>query len=372
MNYRTFLLLIAYTAIVLLGRGATVLFAQTKDSTAEKPKSKIRLTPLPVVMYAPETRLGLGALAILNFNLGKDSATRTSYLQSSFIFTINKQIDFDNEVVMFTNKERFFIKARVRYLHMPEFYYGIGNELPESNQQLVTYNQFFAEARVLRKIRKNLFAGGYFKSNNINNPTPSDTGIWQRQHYLGQDGYHVSGIGVDIITDSRDLIYNASKGFYTEFYALVYGKYTGSNYAMTELLVDMRKYFTILRAKRHVLAFHLLCASSSGNVPYKDLSEFGGAYMMRGYYRGRYRDKKQLSFQMEYRMPVWKFIGVCAWVGAGRVAPTVKELDVEGLHPNYGLGLRLKINKKDNINIRVDYGIGAKSTGIYINILEAF
>ena len=342
------------------------------DTLSSEKKSKVRVTPLPVISYAPETRLGLGALGIFNFCFGKDSSTRTSYIQSSFVFTINKQIDCDNEMVAFSNKEKFLIKAHVRYMYMPEYYYGVGNNLPSNNQQLINYTRFFAEARVLKQIRKNIFTGLYLRSNDIINPSPVGQGIWQRQPYLGQNGYHISGVGVNFVADSRDLVYNASKGFFTEFYALLYGKYTGSNYSMAEVSLDVRKYFNVWKAKRHVLGFQLWTIGTAGDVPYKDLTEFGGGMMMRGYYRGRYRDKNLASFQMEYRMPVWKFIGLCAWGGAGRVASRLSDFSFAGIKPDYGMGLRFQISKKDKINVRLDYGVGSKTTGIYLDILEAF
>jgi hypothetical protein len=344
----------------------------TDTSSAPKTANSVRITPLPVIMYSPETRLGIGALGILNFSLGKDSLTRSSYLQSSVIITINKQIDTDNMLVAFTNEEKYLIKGRFRYMHMPEFYYGVGNSLPESNRQLVTYNRLLLELKALRRISNKDFAGIFFRSNSISKTRPEGEGIWQQQPYVGQAGYRITGIGIDLTRDKRDLVYNASKGYSIDFSFIHYGKTTLSDFNLNNYFLDVRKYFTVWKKKRHIFCFQSIYNGMTGTVPYKDLSELGGPMIMRGYYRGRARDKNMLAFQMEYRLPVWKFLGLTAWAGGACVDPEFLQVDFTNWKPNYGIGTRVQINKKDRINIRFDVGFGKNSSGFYVDILEAF
>lgn len=40
--------------------------------------------------------------------------------------------------------------------------------------------------------------------------------------------------------------------------------------------------------------------------------------------------------------------------------------------PSYGGGLRFKINRKENVNLRMDYGFGNGQQNIYFFIAEAF
>jgi hypothetical protein len=41
--------------------------------------------------------------------------------------------------------------------------------------------------------------------------------------------------------------------------------------------------------------------------------------------------------------------------------------------PGYGLGFRIKMDKKTNTNITIDYGIGRNgNSAIYFNLQEAF
>lgn len=57
----------------------------------------------------------------------------------------------------------------------------------------------------------------------------------------------------------------------------------------------------------------------------------------------------------------------------GNAIPTKRyQFSQERLYSNAGAGLRFRINKKDNLNIRLDYGIGQHQQGFYIDIAESF
>ena len=94
---------------------------------------------------------------------------------------------------------------------------------------------------------------------------------------------------------------------------------------------------------------------------------------MRGYYQGRYRDNRFGAAQGEYRLTIWKWIGATAFGGIGRVAGNMPDSESESiLHPTYGAGLRIRIDKKENVNLRFDYARGDHSDGFYVAFGEAF
>ena len=92
----------------------------------------------------------------------------------------------------------------------------------------------------------------------------------------------------------------------------------------------------------------------------------------RGYYRGYYRYKNLYAFQTEYRFMVHKYIGFAAWVGVAAVAEKWYQPFEFSLKPNAGIGLRLRINQKDKLNLRADYGFGKNQSGLYFDAAEAF
>ena len=80
---------------------------------------------------------------------------------------------------------------------------------------------------------------------------------------------------------------------------------------------------------------------------------------MRGTYRGRYRDYISLESQLELRVPIYWIFGGVVFNSIGQVAPTYGDIAFNRFHYNYGLGLRVKIDSKNDINLRFDYGISS-------------
>jgi outer membrane translocation and assembly module TamA len=108
-------------------------------------------------------------------------------------------------------------------------------------------------------------------------------------------------------------------------------------------------------------------------VPLRSLASFGGNNSMRGYYDGRYRDKDQLVFQAEYRIPVYGKWGVVVFGSTGDVSSKFTDYTFGDLKYSYGAGIRFAISKKEKLNLRLDYGIGqGNNNGLYFQLGEAF
>ena len=91
---------------------------------------------------------------------------------------------------------------------------------------------------------------------------------------------------------------------------------------------------------------------------------------MRGYTRGQYRDEHFVTLQTEYRFPIkWRFGGVL-FGGLGAIGGTGDGF--EKLFPSIGLGMRFKVLKDDNLNLRIDWALGKESSGFYLTFGEAF
>jgi hypothetical protein len=87
---------------------------------------------------------------------------------------------------------------------------------------------------------------------------------------------------------------------------------------------------------------------------------------------GRYRDKHLVAVQAEYRIPIYKRIGMVVFGGLGEVAPNFSQFSFYGLKPSFGSGLRIALKQKEKLNLRLDYGIGYHSTAAYVIVTEAF
>ena len=91
---------------------------------------------------------------------------------------------------------------------------------------------------------------------------------------------------------------------------------------------------------------------------------------MRGYYFGRYTDRKLATAQVELRQHIYGPFGGVVWGGVGSVVDSHKNIDFSKLLPNYGLGLRIDLGKGSRL--RIDYGFGRHSNGVVIGMNEAF
>ncbi len=327
---------------------------------------------LPVIYYTPETRFGFGALGMRLFSLdANDTTVRTSNVQLYGLYTLNKQILISPSYTLFFPEEKYVLKGNLAYFKFPRNYYGIGNELPESNEELVDYTLLRAENRLLRKLNQQLFAGLQWNYYRIFNVEQAPEGLLETQQPAGWDGYTASGIGAALVFDTRDIVVNPSRGGYLELGTLFNTSFTGSDFSYNQYTIDARKYFQV-HPNRHILALQALGKFTSGTVPFLQLSQLGGATIMRGYYEGRYRDKNYIAAQAEYRLPIWWRIGAAAFAGVGDVAPALDAFTLATFKPSYGLGLRFMVNESEKVNIRFDYAWGKEASGFYLEITEAF
>jgi len=349
--------------------------AKGQDTTQEDTVlRKGSFVPLPVIFAAPENGVGFGALGIYLFKFDYDDTnTRRSNIQASFIYTTKNQILTNVQYTIFSNLEKYLFLGEVNYNVFTDFYYGIGQTTPNENEETVDYDLVSFEHRFLRKLRRHMFAGLEFRHFQRYNFDREEDGLLETTEVAGFDGSVVSGIGPFFVFDSRDIVVNPTKGAYVEFSATYHGNYLGGEYTFGRYRLDARKYFKISKKKRHILALQFLGSFIDGTASFKQLSELGGDNTMRGYFQGRFRDQHLMAFQSEFRFPVWWRFGAVVFAGLGNVANDFSEFDFQNTKPSYGAGVRFAINRKENLNIRIDYGLGSDgNTGFYFNIVEAF
>jgi outer membrane protein assembly factor BamA len=144
----------------------------------------------------------------------------------------------------------------------------------------------------------------------------------------------------------------------------------GSDYSYDDVLIDTRNFFATFTD--HVFAVQAVAEFIDGVAPLQSYAKFGGQNLLRGYFEGRYRDKNGILLQAEYRMPVWWRLGVVGFAGVAQVADQVSHFAMDRFWFAGGIGLRFAVNPQERINIRLDYGAGNNSSGVYATITEAF
>lgn len=328
----------------------------------------------PVVIYSPETSLGAGVGAKYLFKMrGSGDETRTSNMPISLLYTLENQFLVYSGFEIFSNQERWMLTGNVRFQIFPQLYYGIGRNTPKSNEEEYDYTRVVIEPILLRQIFfRHLFVGGGARYNYIGNVVPEPDGKLVNDNFTGATGSTSVGIELAAVYDSRDNLLNAERGWYAEVTHGFYGRVLGGTHEFQLTRVDLRHYFQPFRYRTDVLAFQLLVHFTYGEPPLGELAALGSSEMMRGYYEGRYRDRNMIAAQVEYRAKITGRLGGVLFVGVGDVANQTTDFRFENLRGSVGFGLRFLLDKRENLNIRADWGFGNRTNNYYLNVAEAF
>ncbi|MDH4196837.1 MAG: outer membrane protein assembly factor [Candidatus Aminicenantes bacterium] len=344
--------------------------AQGEEKQAGE-KARTGLVILPVIFSMPETGWagGVGGLFTVR-PAGSAPTARPSSLSFYAIYTERKQFEIDLKPEVYLQNERYFLSAELIINKFPNKYWGIGNDVPKSWEENYTPRTLSADLSFQRKLfpAQRLYVGLLYRFEHIKmlktEKTLAAGGI------PGFEGGTTAGAGFIVNWDSRDNVFYPRSGNYFQVKTVFHGGLLGSDYTFSLLDVDLRKYLTL--PHRSVLALQTVIQTYSGTAPFYRMSRLGGDATMRGYYKGRYRDRSYLALQAEVRFPVWwRFSGV-VFGGFGQVADGLGRLRLEGFKPAVGIGLRFLIAPKEGTNLRIDQAFGRGSSGFYFNANEAF
>ena len=354
-----------------------------KDSTGVVPVQQLPLpikSPanirhtlvLPIIARSIETGWSFGMATASTFHLkANDTATRTSNAQALALYTTRSQLVLAINGSIYFPGERFIINEQLSYSSFPDKFWGLGKTASDSNKEDYKFKQYYVYLHPQRRVGPNLFLGVIYEFQRVFGVEYAPGSLFDKENILGRDGYHVSGLGLSFTYDTRNNAFSPDHGTMLQFYFDHFMPLLGSNYRYTNYVLDLRRFIRI--CDRQILALQAYGFFNAGQVPLRSLAYLGGANSMRGYYAGRYRDKNQATFQAEYRVPLfWRF-GAVGFGGIGNVGPELKDINFQDCKLSYGGGLRVALNRTERLNLRLDYGLGGKSSqGFYLQLGEAF
>lgn len=342
--------------------------------------------------YSPDFGLLVGGSALMTFSMNpKDTMLQRSVVPINIAFIFDGGINLFSKPQLFFKHDRFRIFGKFSYMNTVENYYGVGYTTNRDYQRSDSTSQYrYSGLQVnpwflFRLGRSNFFAGPQIdiKYDHFTKPGKHLTEDPDYQAAGGNDGGYKdfsSGIGFLLTYDSRDIPSNAYSGTYLDFRGMMYHKIFGSDKNFYRLELDYRQYKTV--GKRKVLAWTAQSKNVFGqDIPLTQYSLTGTPFDLRGYYQGQYRDKSSHILLAEYRQMfntdrenwlkrIVSHLGFAAWAGCGFMGPN--PVKIEGVLPNYGLGLRIEIQPR--MNVRLDLGKNTvnNQTLFYFNITEAF
>ncbi|GAB3286393.1 BamA/TamA family outer membrane protein [Hymenobacter tenuis] len=353
--------------------------------TARDP-DKPSFIPVPIVFYQQETGLAGGAAILPVWRFGQDTTVRKSNARLIAWISQEKQTTVQLTHTIFTPEEKFFFSGELSYYDLAFNYYGIGNDTRKSMESHIQYPLWVFDEKALMKVVPNLFVGLRYRFTNLGNvelrDTEGDTTPYNLLSTKERNGYITSGVGPAVLYDGRDNVLATYTGNFVDAHILFHGGALGSDYKFTRYMVDARHFRPLFGSNNTILAAQFLGQYHTGSVPFRELGGMGAtlggslynnAYLMRGIYEARFRDRQFTTVQAEIRQKLfWRFDGV-VFGALGQVAPRLGDYTFEDTKIAGGGGLRFRFNRRDRLNIRLDYGVGSGgNSGIIFAVGEAF
>jgi hypothetical protein len=350
-------------------------------------KKKLTVLPIPVIFYQAETGLGYGLGGLLSGKFGTDTTTRPSNARAQYWTTQKKQSLLQLVYTIFTPGEKFYLNGEFSLYDTRLFYYGKGNDEPNSNESLLNYKLFIINQRVQKQVAPKLFAGALYRFTNIYDIDFSDRGVDnsfrldKRVSERERQATRTSGLGPALTLDTRDNASTTFIGSYIDGTVLFVGGGLGSDFNFTRYQLDAR-HFMPLGSNRTILAMQYLGQFHTGNVPFRELGGLGAnlggtlynnANLMRGIYEQRFRDRQMMMAQAELRQKLFWRLDGAVFGGVGQVANGIEDFSFNGIKVAGGAGIRFNFIRRDRVNLRLDYAGGSGSAaGVYFAIGEAF
>lgn len=335
-----------------------------------------RSTFIPVLAYAPDTKLQFGALWV--YRLGNDPQS-PSRAEWSVVGTQNKQLKSVLYLDQWTDVRH--IQNTLEYRSWPTHYY-LAQESGVFRDPKGTYDSqsFEYEGSVEQKLARGFWMGLGWNYRQSESTWPDSLNYSVRPK-LGGAGGVISGPELLMAYDLRDHVLEPHRGIYSSLKSNFYLTETMSDFNFSRHAVEFK--FFVPLAQEWTWATNLGTEFVLGDVPYYALATTDGAKKLRGVDRGVILGRKVLQAQSELRFPlmprrdyawggrVWNHLnGVLfadgAW--AGTMTGDIKQ----NWLPSYGLGLRWALDTKQKTYLRFDGAIvdGALSPVVYIR--EAF
>ncbi len=342
--------------------------------------------------YSPDFGLLVGGSALMTFSMHpSDTLLKRSVVPMAIAFMFDGGINLFSKPQLFFKHDRFRIFGKFSYKNTVENFYGVGYRTNRDYVRSDTTSQYrYSGVQInpwflFRLGESNFFAGPQIDINYDHFTKPGKY-LAEEPSYVaaGGDSHGYknfnSGLGFLLTYDSRDVPSNAYRGLYLDFRGVMYHKIFGSNNNFYRLELDYRQYKQV--GNRKVLAWTAQSKNVFGNdIPLTQYSLTGTPFDLRGYYMGQYRDKSSHVVLAEYRQmfntdqDTWlkriiNHLGFVVWGGCGFMGPT--PVRVEGVLPNYGVGLRIEVQPR--MNVRLDLGKNTvnNQTLFYFNMTEAF
>ena len=175
-------------------------------------------------------------------------------------------------------------------------------------------------------------------------------------NYVGKNFGTINSITWQKVYDSRDNIYEPTRGRRISYSTQWAGHGLGGDFDFYKFTAEMRAYKKI--GSKNVLAFRARGGFIQGDAPYSQLFTLGGADTLRGYEDDQFRGKNMYNATLEFRFPIVTKVSGALFTDIGDAwdAPNVPWYKNTKSF-NYGVGAGVRITTPIG-PVKLDYGVG--------------
>lgn len=328
-----------------------------------------RLLPLPIVYRSPETSWAAGGS--LGYYFHTDDSSSTSNLQLQAVYTLRQQLitRFSGEV--FGPANRYYTYGYLSYRQYVDRFYGIGPLTSLAEREDFSYRSWEGLGGWLWSVFPHLYVGMQFRHQHMYDLGYEQSGKLANGLVKGGAGYTTTGIGPELIYDTRDKVQSPRSGWRMQAGWRLHPAWYAGRAAFGFTQLDLRHYH--LAQRQTVWAKRLLYRQATGVVPFNELAVAGGSEFARGYFEGRFRDNSLLGVENEFR---WQFHRRFAWnffFTGFQVGQHANALFQSPWQYAYGTGLRIFVNPEERVALRLDVARTAEGQmAFYLDLSEAF
>ncbi|HZX58041.1 MAG TPA: BamA/TamA family outer membrane protein [Mucilaginibacter sp.] len=346
-------------------------------------KKKVDFSLLPTSYSVPGGGTALFTSTVFGFYSGDRKTTYLSTVTFTPYFNFHRRFGLPLRSSIWTKDNTWNIQGDTRFLVYPQYTWGLGGHVPEFNKFVVHYQYIRFYQSALKRITPYFYVGaGYNMDYYLDIETDNPNALRSFTGYpYGTSSDHnsfSSGVTVNALYDTRNNDLNPLPGSYTNVVYRVNMMGLGSDANWQSLYIDLRKYISLTSSKeQNVLAFWTYYWRTFGTgIPYLSLPSIGwDPYQRsgRGIEQNRYRGKRLLYFETEYRRDISTngLLGFVVFANINSASEPVTN-NFNYWHPAAGAGLRIKMNKRTGTNIALDYGVSREYSRFTLGLGEAF
>lgn len=188
--------------------------------------------------------------------------------------------------------------------------------------------------------------------------------------YVDKNFGRTNSITWQKVYDSRDNVYDPSRGKRISYTAQWAGHGLGGDFDFYKVTAEARMYRKL--GNGHVLAFRARGGFIDGDAPYSQLFMLGGADSLRGYEDDQFRGKYMYNATLEYRFPLVKKVSGVLFTDIGDAwdAPHIPWYDSKkNFNASIGAGVRVQTPIGP---IKLDYGKGKDDSKFHFSFGTQF